>query len=389
MLPGRTVFAELMSYVSPRKFRTCVDRYGGDYKITRFFCWDQFLCMAFAQLTYRESLRDIEACLRAVQPRLYHLGIRARVSRSTVADANETRDWRIYRDLAHGLIRTARELYAHEPLAADLADTVYALDATIIELCLTVFPWAHYRRRDAAIKLHTLIDLRGSIPTVVQITAGKCPDVAALDTLVLEAGAIYLMDRGYVDFERLYRFSIEAAFFVTRTKHGIQFTRRSSQPVDASTGLISDHVVVLATKESRKHYPPPLRRVRYRDPDTKKRFSFLTNNFTLPALTIALLYKSRWQVELFFKWIKQHLRIKAFYGVSENAVKTQIWIALSVYVLVAIVKKRLGLDVSLYKLLQILSVTLFEKMPISTAVFDVGPKFDAIDDCNQLQLFEL
>jgi hypothetical protein len=345
--------------------------------------------MAFGQLTYRESLRDVEACLRAVQPRLYHLGFRTRVARSTLADANEGRDWRIYADLAHGLIRTARALYAHESLDVDLAETVYALDATIIELCLSVFPWAHYRRRDAAIKLHTLIDLRGSIPTVVQITAGKCPDVAALDDLVLEAGAIYIMDRGYVDFERLYRFTTEAAFFVTRTKQGIRLTRRTSQPVDGSTGLISDHAVVLATKKSRCHYPQPLRRVRYRDPDTKKLFAFLTNNQTLPALTIALLYKSRWQVELFFKWIKQHLRIKAFYGVSENAVKTQIWIALSVYVLVAIVKKRLKLEVSLYKLLQILSVTLFEKMPISTAVFDVGPKFDEVDDCNQLQLFNL
>jgi hypothetical protein len=389
MLPGRTVFAELMSYVSPRKFRTCVDRYGGDRKVTRFSCWDQFLCMAFAQLTYRESLRDIEACLRAVQPRLYHLGIRARVSRSTIADANETRDWRIYRDLAHGLIATARELYAKDPLAADLDETVYALDATIIELCLTVFPWAHYRRHDAAIKLHTLVDLRGNIPTVVQITAGKCPDVAALDSLLLEAGAIYIMDRGYVDFERLYRFAVEAAFFVTRTKQGIQLKRRSSRPVDASTGLISDHLVVLATKDSRRHYPQPLRRVRYRDPETKKRFSFLTNNFMLPALTIALLYKSRWQVELFFKWIKQHLRIKAFYGVSENAVKTQVWIAMSVYVLVAIVKKRLNLEVSLYKLLQILSVTLFEKTPISIAVADIAPKFAELDDGNQLQLFDL
>jgi hypothetical protein len=389
MLPGRTVFAELMSYVSPRKFRTCVDRHGGDHKVTRFSCWDQFLCMAFAQLTYRESLRDIEACLRAVQPRLYHLGIRARVSRSTIADANETRDWRIYRDLAHGLIATARELYAKEPLAGDLDETVYALDATIIELCLTVFPWAHYRRHDAAIKLHTLVDLRGNIPTVVQITAGKCPDVAALDSLLLEAGAIYIMDRGYVDFERLYRFAIEAAFFVTRTKQGIQLKRRSSRPVDASTGLISDHLVVLATKESRRHYPQPLRRVRYRDPETKKRFSFLTNNFMLPALTIALLYKSRWQVELFFKWIKQHLRIKAFYGVSQNAVKTQVWIAMSVYVLVAIVKKRLNLDVSLYKLLQILSVTLFERTPISIAVSDIAPKFAELDDGNQLQLFDL
>ena len=389
MQPGRTVFAQLMDHISRFEFQKCVTRYDGEYKTSRFSCWDQFLCMAFAQLTYRESLRDVEACLRAVQPRLYHLGFRARVARSTLADANERRDWRIYADLAQGLIRTARRLYANEPLEADLAETVYALDATIIELCLSVFPWAHYRRRDAAIKLHTLMDLRGSIPSVVQITSGKCPDVDALDHLALEAGAIYIMDRGYVDFERLYRFCLEAAFFVTRTKQGIQFKRRASQPVDASTGLISDHVVVLATKDSRRRYPQPLRRVRYCDPDTKKRLSFLTNNFILPALTIALLYKSRWQVELFFKWIKQHLRIKAFYGVSENAVKTQVWIALSVYVLVAIVKKRLGLDVSLYKLLQILSVTLFEKMPISTAVFEVGPKFDAIEDCNQLQLFDL
>ena len=389
MLPGRTVFAELMSHVSPRKFQTCVDRYDGDYKASRFSCWDQYLCMAFAQLTYRESLRDIEACLRAVQPKLYHLGIRARVARSTLARANETRDWRIYADFAQGLIRTARTRYVDEPLAVDLADTVYALDATIIELCLSVFPWAHYRRRDAAIKLHTLVDLRGLIPTVVQITAGNCPDVKALDTLVLESGAIYLMDRGYVDFARLYRFAEESAFFVTRTKQGIRFTRRTSQPVDFTTGVRSDHVVVLATKESRGHYPQPLRRVRYVDPETQKRLVFLTNNFTLPALTIAHLYKARWQVELFFKWIKQHLRIKAFYGTSENAVKTQIWIALSVYVLVAIVRKRLALDVSLYKLLQILSVTLFEKTPISTAVFDVGPNVDEIGDGNQLQLFDL
>jgi hypothetical protein len=391
MLPGRTVFAQLMDHVSRFEFQKCVTRYEGEYKTSRFSCWDQYLCMAFAQLTYRESLRDVEACLRAVQPRLYHLGFRTRVARSTLADANERRDWRIYADLAHGLIQRARRLYANDPLDIDLAEaeTVYALDATIIELCLSVFPWAHYRRRDAAIKLHTLIDLRGSIPTVVQITAGKCPDVAALDDLVLEPGAIYVMDRGYVDFERLHRFTVEAAFFVTRTKQGIRFKRRSSQPVDASTGLISDHLVVLATKDSRKNYPEALRRVRYRDPETEKRLGFLTNNLTLPALTIALLYKSRWEVELFFKWIKQHLRIKAFYGTSENAVKTQIWIALSVYVLVAIVKRRLNLDVSLYKLLQILSVTLFEKMPISTAVFEVAPKFDQIEDCNQLQLFDL
>ena len=389
MHEGHYVFAQVMQHLPLTTFRRCVARYRGEYRVKHFSCLDQYLCMAFAQLTWRESLRDIEACLRAVQPKLYHVGIRTRIARATMADANETRDWRIYGDFANGLIRTARTLYVDDPLSVDLADTVYALDATIIELCLSVFPWAHYRRRDAAIKLHTLVDLRGAIPTVVQITAGKCPDVTALDTLLLEAGAIYLMDRGYVDFARLSRFTEEAAFFVTRTKQGIRFTRRSSRPVDFTTGVLSDHVVVLATKESRGHYPQPLRRVRYVDPETQKRLVFLTNNFTLPALTIAHLYKARWQVELFFKWIKQHLRIKAFYGTSENAVKTQIWIALSVYVLVAIVRKRLALDVSLYKLLQILSVTLFEKTPISPAVFDVGPNVDEVDACNQLQLFDL
>jgi Domain of unknown function (DUF4372)/Transposase DDE domain len=389
MLAGRTVFAQLMTHVSQKKFQTCVARYHGDYKASRLSCWDQYLCMAFAQLTYRESLRDIEACLRAVQLRLYHVGIRARVSRSTLADANETRDWRIYADFAQGLIRTARDLYVNEPLAVDLTNTVYALDATIIDLCLSVFPWARYRRHDAAVKLHTQLDLRGAIPTVVRITEGKCADVTFLDEVALEAGAIYIMDRGYVDFERLHRFTVEAAFFVTRTKNGIRFRRRTSRPVDFATGLQSDHTVGLATATSRRAYPAPLRRVRYVDPETKQRLGFLTNNFTLPALTITQLYKSRWNVELFFKWIKQHLRIKAFYGTSENAVKTQLWIALSVYVLVAIVKKRLGLDVSLYKLLQILSVTLFEKTPISIGVFDIGSQFDQIDDGNQLQLFDL
>ena len=327
--------------------------------------------------------------LRAVQSRLYHVGIRARVARSTLAEANETRDWRIYADFTQGLVRTARDLYVDESLAVDLANTVYALDATIIDLCLSVFPWAHYRRLDAAVKLHTQVDLRGLIPTVVHITEGKRADVTFLDDLAIEAGAIYIMDRGYVDFERLHRFTHEAAFFVTRTKKGIQFRRRTSHSVDFANGLHSDHTVGLATAESRRAYPSPLRRVRYVDPDTKKRLGFLTNNFTLPALTIAQLYKSRWNVELFFRWIKMHLRIKAFYGTSENAVRSQIWIALSVYVLVAIVKKRLGLDVTLYKLLQILSVTLFEKTPISIAVFDVGSQFDQIDDGNQLQLFDL
>ncbi len=389
MLAGRTVFAELMTHVSQHKFQTCVARDDGDYKASRFSCWDQFLCMAFAQRTYRESLRDIEACLRAVQSRLYHVGIRARISRSTLAEANETRDWRIYADFAQGLIRTARDLYVDDPLAVDLANTVYALDATIVDLCLSVFPWARYRRRDAAIKLHTQIDLRGAIPTVVHMTEGKRADVTFLDDLLIEPGAIYLMDRGSLDFERLHRFTAEAAFFVTRTKKGIQFRRRTSHPVDFATGLVSDHIVGLATATARRDYPDHLRRVRYRDPTTTKRLTFLTNNFTLPALAIPQLYKSRWAVELFFRWIKMHLRIQTFYGTSENAVKTQIWIALSVDVLVAIVKKRLALDVSLYKLLQMLSITLFEKMPISIAAFDIGSQFDEIDDGNQLPLFDL
>ena len=389
MLAGRTIFAQVIAHVPQSTFRTCVARYHGDRNVARFSCWDQFLCMAFAQLTYRESLRDIEACLRAVQPKLYHAGIRARVARSTLAYANETRDWRIYADFAKRLIQTARELYVHDPLGVDLANTVYALDATIIDLCLSVFPWARYRRHDAAIKLHTQMDLRGSIPTVVQITEGKRADVTFLDDLVIEPGAIYIMDRGYVDFERLHRFTEEAAFFVTRTKKGIQFRRRLSRPVEFTTGLVSDHTVGLVTTAARHDYPQPLRRVRYVDPVTKKRLTFLTNNFLLPALAIAQLYKSRWAVELFFRWIKQHLRIKAFYGTSENAVKTQIWIALSIYLLVAILKKRLALDVSLYKLLQILSVTLFEKTPISRAVFDVGSQFDDIDVGNQLLLFDL
>ena len=296
MLAGRTVFAQLMAHVSQSTFQRCVARYRGENKASRFSCWDQSLCMAFAQLTYRESLRDIEACLRAVQPKLYHLGIRARVARSTIADANETRDWRIYADFAHGLIRAARALSGDEPLAVDLADTVYALDATIIDLCLSVFPWARYRRHDAAVKLHTQLDLRGSIPTIVQMTEGKAADVTFLDELPLEAGAIYIMDRGYVDFERLHRFTDEAAFFVTRTKKGIRFRRRTSRPVDFATGLQSDHTVGLVTADARRDYPAPLRRVRYVDPETKKRLGFLTNNFALPAITIAHLYKSRWHV---------------------------------------------------------------------------------------------
>ena len=389
MLTGRTVFAELLSHVSSQSFRTCVDRYHGNDKASRFSCWDQYLCLAFAQLTYRESLRDIEACLRALQPKLYHVGIRARVARSTMADANDTRDWRIYADFAQSLIHTARALYIHDPLAVELTDTVYALDATTIDLCLSVFPWAHDSARHGAVKLHTLLDLRGQIPTVVHITPGKRSEIAFLDDLVFEAGAFYLMDRGYIDFTRLYRLTTAGAFFVTRSKRNLCFTRRVSRPIDPATGIRSDQRVVPSRPTMREAYPAPLRRVHYVDPDPGTRLVFLTNNVTLPALTIARLYRSRWQVEIFFKWIKQHLRIKAFYGTSANAVKTQIWIAISVYVLVAIVKKRLGLDVSLYPLLQVLSVTLFEKMPISTALFEDRLHDNDTPQANQLQLLDL
>lgn len=389
MLAGRTVFAELLSHVSRRTFHTCVDRYQGNYKASRFSCWDQYLCLAFAQLTYRESLRDIEACLRALQPKLYHVGIRARVARSTMAEANETRDWRIYADFAQSLIRTARALYIDEPLAVDLANTVYALDATTIDLCLSVFPWAHYSARHGAVKLHTLLDLRGQIPTVVHITPGTRSEIAFLDDLVFEAGAFYLMDRGYVDFTRLYGLTTAGAFFVTRAKANLCFTRRFSRPTDAASGIRSDQLVAPTHARSRDAYPAPLRRVHYVDPETHVRLVFLTNQLTLPAITIAHLYKARWQVELFFTWIKQHLRIKAFYGTSANAVKTQIWIAISVYVLVAIVKKRLGLDVSLSQCLQVLSVTLFEKMPISSALFDGRLHIDDTPPANQLQLLDL
>ena len=389
MPTGRTVFAQLLSHVSAQSFRTCVERYHGNYKASRFSCWDQYLCLAFAQFTYRESLRDIEACLRALQPKLYHVGLRARVARSTLAEANETRDWHIYADFAQSLIRTARGLYADEPLAVDLANTVYALDATTIDLCLSVFPWAHYSRRHGAVKLHTVLDLRGQIPTVVQIEPGKRGEPALLDALEYNAGAIYLMDRAYVDFTRLYRLTTAGAFFVTRSKANLCFTRRRSLPTVPATGIRSDHLVVPTHAGSREAYPALLRRVRYVDPDEGKRLVFLTNNFTLPAVTIAQLYKCRWQVELFFKWIKQHLRIKAFYGTSANAVKTQIWIAISVYVLVAIVKKRLNLDVTLYQFLQVLSLTLFETTPISRALFEGLLQSDEPHDGNQLQLLDL
>ena len=345
--------------------------------------------MAFAQLTFRESLRDIEACLRSVQSKLYHMGFRGRISRSTLADANEAHDWRIFADFAQVLIHIARPMYASESLGFDLDNTVYALDSTTIDLCLSVFPWARFRASKAAIQLHTLLDLRGPIPTFIEVSAGKLHDVNILDTIVPEPGSFYVMDRGYVDFERLHVFHSSGAFFVTRTKRGIQFRRRYSHAIDASAGLRSDHTVVLAAASSRKHYPGALRRIHFHDAEQDRHLRFLTNNFDLPALTVCLLYKSRWQVELFFQWIKQHLRIKAFYGYTENAVKTQIWIAVSVYVLVAIVKKRLALEGSLHEILQVLSVTLFEQLPILQAFHDTESQEKLGGIYNQLNLWDL
>jgi len=344
--------------------------------------------MAFAQLTYRESLRDIEACLRSMSGKLYHMGFRSRVARSTLAEANESRDWRIYADFAQVLIGIARPLYARDPIGVDLDQSLYALDSTTIDLCLSLFPWARFRKHKAAVKMHTLLDLHGNIPTFIRVTDGKVHDVNILDEILPEAGAFYVMDRGYVDFERLYVFTLSAAFFVVRTKSNVLLQRRYSHPVDKTTGVRSDHTVILTAIDSAKVYPDPLRRVSYLDVETRKRFKFLTNNFTLSALTIAKIYKCRWQVELFFKWIKQHLRIKAFYGTSVNAVKTQIWIAVSIYVLVAIIRKRLGLEASLYQILQILSVTLFEKTPILRALQESDFENDLHDCRNQLSLFD-
>jgi hypothetical protein len=386
---GRLVFAQLMDHLPPYEFQKCVERYSGNYKFRGFSCLDQFLCLAFAQLTFRESLRDVEACLRSVQGKLYHMGLRGKVARSTLADANEAHDWRIYADFAQVLIHIARPMYAHESLGFDLDNTVYALDSTTIDLCLSVFPWARFRARKAAIKMHTLLDLRGPIPTFIEVSEGKLPDVKILDVIAPEPGSFYIMDRAYVDFERLHVFHDGGAFFVTRTKRGILFRRRYSHPINAGTGVRSDHTVVLTSAASRKHYPDPLRRIHYHDAEQDRSLRFLTNNFDLPALTICLLYKSRWQVELFFKWIKQHLRIKAFYGYSENAVKTQIWIAVSVYVLVAILKKRLALEASLHEILQVLSVTLFEQVPILQAFDDVESQEKSLAISNQLNLWDL
>ena len=385
---GQTVFAQLVEHLPNKEFQKCVARYRGDYYLKSFSCWDQFLAMAFAQLTYRESLRDIEACLRSVHGKLYHTGFRSRPARSTLADANESRDWRIYADFAQVLIGIARPLYAHDPIGVDLEQSLYALDSTTIDLCLSLFPWARFRQHKAAVKMHTLLDLRGSIPTFLRITEGKLHDVNILDEILPEAGAFYVMDRGYLDFERLFLLTLCSAFFVVRTKENVLLQRRYSRAVDKTTGLRSDHSVILTEMASAKTYPDPLRRVTYFDAKTNKRLKFLTNNFVLPALTIAQIYKCRWQVELFFKWIKQHLRIKAFYGTSENAVKTQIWIAVSIYVLVAIVRKRFGLEASLYQILQILSVTLFEKVPILQALEASASQDDLAGNPNQLILFE-
>jgi hypothetical protein len=388
MNTGKLVFAQIMEHLPLTTFRRCVVRYQGEHKVKSFSCLDQYLCMAFAQLTYRESLRDIEACLRAHHNKLYHMGFRSTVSRNTLANANTVRDWRIYADFAQSLIGIARRLYADESFGVDMKDTVYALDATTIDLCLSLFSWAPFRSTKAAIKLHTLLDLRGNIPSFIHISDGKLHDVNVLDLLIPEAGAFYIMDRGYIDFGRLHRLHTAGSFFVIRAKSNLQVKRRYSLPVDRSTGLICDQIVVLTGFYSRQGYQTSLRRIRFNDPETGNRLVILTNHFDLPALTVTDLYRCRWQIELFFKWIKQHLRIKSFFGTSENAVKSQIWIAVSVYVLVAIMKKRLHLSASLYQILQILSLTMFERIPLNQLL--KHPKIDDIQlNCpKQLSLFD-
>lgn len=388
MEPGRIVFAHLMDFLPSCEFNRCVRRYRGDYRLRRFSCLDQFLAMAFAQLTYRESLRDIEICLRAVRVKLYHAGFRGLVARNTLAKANENRDWRIYADLAAVLIARARTLYANEPFAVDLDQAVYAFDSTTVDLCLSLFPWAQFRRHKSAVKLHTLLDLRGNIPCFVHVSSGRVNDVRILDLLPIEPGAFYILDRGYTDFARLHAFPEALAFFIIRGKRGMDYVRRSWRPVNKSSGLRSDSTIVLTGPKTSTLYPDPLRRISYYAADIHKRFVFLTNNFTLPALTIAQLYKCRWQVELFFKWIKQHLRIKAFYGTSINAVKTQVWIAVCVYVLVALVKKELGIHRSLTEILQILSIGLFEKTLVFKDFLLQGNQMENVTNHNQLSLFD-
>jgi len=388
MNTGRLIFSQLMDYLPTHEFNRCVESYRGNYRARWFRCRDQFLCMAFAQLTYRESLRDIETCLRSRGRQLYHAGIRGPIARSTLADANETRDWRIYADIAAGLIARARRLYADEAFGVDLDQTVYAFDSTTIDLCLTLFPWAQFRRRKSAVKLHTLIDLRGNIPCFVHVSSGRMTDVTSLDLLPIEAGAFYVMDRGYTDFARLYRFTQAGAFFITRAKRNLDFAYREHRTVDKATGLRSDTSIRLRGPKSSRRYPIPLRRIRYYADDIDKRFVFLTNNFALDALVIAELYRSRWQVELFFKWIKQHLRIKAFFGLSINAVKTQVWIAVCVYVLVAIVRKELAIDRSMAEILQILSISLFDKTPLLQVFSNARGEAEMGKSSNQLSLFD-
>lgn len=389
MNTGKTIFSQIMDFLPMNDFRRCVKRYRGNYKVKSFSCLDQFLCMAFAQLTFRESLRDIEACLRAMQSKLYHMGIRGKVSKSTLADTNEHRDWRIYADFAQLLIQRARKLYHDEELGLELNETVYALDSTTIDLCLSLFPWAKFRKNKAAIKLHTLLDLRGSIPTFIKITDGLVHDVNILDELIPEPGAYYILDRGYLDFARLYTLNLFNSFFVIRAKANLQFRRVYSYPIDKTTGLRCDQTIFLTGFYPSKDYPEKLRRVRFFDEENNKQLTFLTNNFSLSALTITELYKYRWQIELFFKWIKQHLRIKSFYGTSLNAVKTQIWIAISVYILIAIIKKQLNLNITLYTFLQILSVSVFDKTPILQLVTDGNYENHKLELSNQLNLFNL
>jgi len=387
MYSGPLVFTQVMDFMPLKTFQRCVARYQGNFSIKHFSCLDQFRIMAFAQLTYRESLRDIEACLRAQSSKLYHMGIRSKVSRSTLAEANEMRDWRIYADFAHHLIAVARKLYQKESLAVELQNTVYALDATTIDLCLSLFPWARFRAAKGAVRLHTLLDLRGNIPSFIHISDGKLHEVNALDLIPLEAGAFYIMDRGYTDFSRLHAVTQASAFFVIRAKSNLKYRRLYSHPVDKSTGVVCDQSILLTVAKSVGDYPHKLRRVRYHDAETDKTLVFLTNNFLLPAITIAQLYKQRWQVELFFKWIKQHLRIKSFFGTSETAVKTQIWIAISVYLIVAIIKKRLNLQESLYTILQVLSVSLFERTPMYQLLTFYDYTSNTGEVLNQLNLF--